>query len=258
MPEADSRKDRATSIKASTAPGPKTPTVENDTRSDRQPEIADLLGEQTISVSEDEKDRVSSFLDRLAAGGIDAQKTAADIFADTTVLALRFSDPITLAGHSAGDESTTIVDLLVAYLEEAAASDAIDYVKIMGEEIICAAGIDNDSNNHAGRIADLALYLQDRYSSLFASLNIPMEFRIGIDTGTAMGSSVGRKQKTYNIWGESVRFASKMAESGIAGGIQVSQTTYQRLQSRYLFQMRGRYYLPHVGESSTYLLTGHI
>ena len=258
MHEADSRKDRATSIKASTAPGPKTPTVENDTRSDRQPEIADLLGEQTISVSEDEKDRVSSFLDRLAAGGIDAQKTAADIFADTTVLALRFSDPITLAGHSAGDESTTIVDLLVAYLEEAAASDAIDYVKIMGEEIICAAGIDNDSNNHAGRIADLALYLQDRYSSLFASLNIPMEFRIGIDTGTAMGSSVGRKQKTYNIWGESVRFASKMAESGIAGGIQVSQTTYQRLQSRYLFQMRGRYYLPHVGESSTYLLTGHI
>ena len=85
-----------------------------------------------------------------------------------------------------------------------------------------------------------------------------MNFRIGIDTGGFMGCEVGREQKTYNIWGESVRFASKMAESGIAGGIQVSQTTYQRLRAGYLFQMRGRYYLPGIGETSTYLLTGRI
>jgi adenylate cyclase len=85
-----------------------------------------------------------------------------------------------------------------------------------------------------------------------------MEFRIGIDTGTAMGCTVGREQKTYNIWGESVRFASKMADSGIPGGIQISQTTYQRLRSRYLFKVRGRYYLPNIGETSTYLLTGRI
>jgi class 3 adenylate cyclase len=69
---------------------------------------------------------------------------------------------------------------------------------------------------------------------------------------------VGRQQKTYNIWGESVRFASKMAESGIAGGIHVSQTTYKRLRTTYLFQVRGRYYLPNIGETSTYLLTGRI
>jgi len=49
-----------------------------------------------------------------------------------------------------------------------------------------------------------------------------------------------------------------MAESGIPGGIQVSQTTYQRLRANYLFQVRGRYYLPNIGETSTYLLTGRI
>ena len=85
-----------------------------------------------------------------------------------------------------------------------------------------------------------------------------MKFRIGIDTGAVMGCEVGREQKTYNLWGESTRFASKMAESGIAGGIHVSQTTYQRLRANYLFQMRGRYYLPNIGETSTYLLTGRI
>jgi class 3 adenylate cyclase len=73
-----------------------------------------------------------------------------------------------------------------------------------------------------------------------------------------MGSSVGREVKTYNIWGEAVRFASKMAESSIAGGIQVSQTSYRRLRADYFFQMRGSYYLPGIGETSTYLLTGPV
>jgi hypothetical protein len=49
-----------------------------------------------------------------------------------------------------------------------------------------------------------------------------------------------------------------MADSGIPGGIQVSETTYRRLRARYLFKLRGHYYLPNIGETSTYLLTGRI
>ena len=202
--------------------------------------------------------RFTSFLDRLKADGIDPDQTAADIYTDATVLVLRFTDPLFLAGRIADSESTTAIDIVVGYLEELVTSHNIDYMKIMGEEIVCAAGINSGSKDHACRVADLALILQNRLTGLFASQNTPMEFRIGIDTGAAMGSSVGLKQKSYNIWGESVRFASKMAESGIAGGIQVSQTTYQRLRANYLFQVRGRYYLPKIGETSTYLLTGRI
>jgi adenylate cyclase len=49
-----------------------------------------------------------------------------------------------------------------------------------------------------------------------------------------------------------------MADSGLPGGIQVSETTYRRLRAHYLFKLRGRYYLPNIGEISTYLLTGRI
>jgi adenylate cyclase len=89
-------------------------------------------------------------------------------------------------------------------------------------------------------------------------LNTPMEFRIGIDTGAVLGSPVGKEQKSFNIWGEAVRFASMMAKTGIPGAIQVSETTYRRLRSGYLFQARGRFYLPNIGETSTYILTGRI
>jgi adenylate cyclase len=114
------------------------------------------------------------------------------------------------------------------------------------------------AKDHPRLMAELALGIQDRCSDVFAELNTPMEFRIGLDTGGVMGSPVGRTHKAYNIWGEAVRFASMMAKTGISGSIQVSETTYRRLRSSYLFQARGRFYLPNIGETSTYIMTGRI
>ena len=85
-----------------------------------------------------------------------------------------------------------------------------------------------------------------------------MEFKIGIDTGGIIGGSIGRRQKSYNIWGEAVSTASIMADHGVPGGIQVSETAYRRLQRNYIFRLRGRYFLQDIGEISTYLLTGRI
>jgi class 3 adenylate cyclase len=258
IPAQAGRKDEITGAKDSAASGTEEATPARDMRS--EPDLAKMesADESVNPASTDETGPLPSFSDRLAAGGIVPDQSAADIFTDTTVLALRFTDPISLAVRIADQESTTMVDLMVAYLEEAVAALSIEYLKIMGEEIICAAGIGPSANDHARRIADLALNLQNHCTGLFTSLNTTMKFQIGIDTGAVMGCEVGREPKIYNIWGESTRFASKMAETGIAGGIHVSQTTYQRLRANYLFQMRGRYYLPNIGETSTYLLTGRI
>ena len=240
------------------APGTGEATSVSDNRPEHHPDKIDSSDRKTKPVSAKVTKRFTSFLDRLTAGGIDPDQTAADIFTDTTVLVLRFINPISLAKRVADSGSTTMIEDMAGYLEASAASRGVEYMKVMGDEIVCAAGIDPGSKDHARLIADLALNIQNRCSGLFASLDIPMEFRIGIDTGAVMGSSVGRKEKTYNIWGESVRFASKMADSGIPGGIQVSETTYRRLRANYLFNARGHYYLPNIGETSTYLLTGRI
>ena len=258
MPAPEQQIEDHDSAEDSAVPGTGGATAVSEIRPKLRPEKTDRADRQTKHVSANGTDPFTSFLDRLAAGGIDPAQTAADIFTDTTVLVLRFTDPISLAGRIADSESTTTVDHMVGYLEALAASRGIEYMKVMGDEILCAAGIDPGSKDHARLIADLALDVQNHCAGLFASLDTPMEFRIGIDTGAVMGCSVGREQKTYNIWGESARFASKMADSGIAGGIQVSETTYRRLRANYLFQVRGSYYLPNIGETSTYLLTGRI
>jgi adenylate cyclase len=202
--------------------------------------------------------RFISFAERMLSRGLDRNRIGADLFNDATVLLLRFTDPVSLAERMADSDCLTAVDYLAKGLEDLAASRGIEYVRIMGDEIVCAAGMDDQKQDHPHLMAELALGVQDRCSGLYAELNIPMEFRIGMDTGAVMGSPVGKAQRAYNIWGEAVRFASMMARTGIPGAIQVSETTYRRLRSSYLFQARGRFYLPAVGETSTYILTGRL
>jgi adenylate cyclase len=102
------------------------------------------------------------------------------------------------------------------------------------------------------------LSLQDYCTHLFADLDKRMAFRIGIDRGAVIGSRLGRRQRPYNIWGDAVGVALKMADSGVSGGIHVSEAAYRLLRKSFVFKVRGNFYLKDIGEISTYILTGRI
>ena len=200
-----------------------------------------------------------SFSERLLKQGLAHSSIKADVYDNVTVLALRFTDPFALAEYvGGGDNATTALDHLICHFEDLLEARRIDYWKILSDQIVCAAGMQDNSNHPVHVIAELALSFQDTCSHLFADLDKPMEFKIGIDTGGVIGSPVGRRRKSYNIWGEAVSTALMMADNAVTGGIQVSETTYRRLRQNYLFRVRGRYYLQNIGEISTYLLTGRI
>lgn len=234
------------------------PAEEPERQPQSYPRETDTRHESKVSASAAQPDRSMKLARRAPSGSLDPDVVGAQLFPEATVLLLRFTDPLSLAERMDGKESHTTVDEVVSHLEDLAASLGVEYVRTMGDEIVCAAGIEDKLEDHSALIADLALGIQDRCAGVFAELNTPMEFRIGIDRGAAMGSPVGRIHKSYNIWGEAVRFASRMAKTGIPGGIQVSETAYMRLRADYLFRARGRFYLPGVGEVATYLLTGKL
>ncbi len=67
---------------------------------------------------------------------------------------------------------------------------------------------------------------------------------------------IGLKKFIYDLWGDTVNTASRMESHGIAGGIQVTDTTYDLLRHKYEFQLRGAIKVKGKGEMVTYLLTG--
>jgi adenylate cyclase len=212
-------------------------------------------GMRTAAIADE---RASAFLSRLSARGLNREMMGGHVCPDTTVMFVQFTDPLMLAERADDTEATCVVDHLVRYLEDLATAHGVEYLKIMSAEIVCAAGFDGNPDDSARVLTDRALAVQERCVRLFAELQSRLEFRIGMDTGVVIGSPVGRAGQSYNLWGEAVRAAEWMAETGLAGSIQVTESTYRRLCSSYLFKARGTYYLRDVGELSTYMVTGRL
>jgi class 3 adenylate cyclase len=229
--------------------------VAEDTASAASPSFMPRRSMRTTAIVDD---RASAFIERLAARGRGRQTPGVQVYPDTTVLVGQFTDPLSLAERPDDEAVTSVVDHLVCHLEDLAAAHRIEYLKIMNAEIVCAAGFDGNPDHGARVLADVALDMQERCVRLFANLHTRMEFRIGMDTGAVIGSPVGRGEQSYNLWGETVRAAQWMAETSLAGCIQATESTYRRLRDRYLFKVRGTYYLRDVGELSTYIITGRI
>jgi class 3 adenylate cyclase len=203
--------------------------------------------------------RAKQFRNQLAAQASESDRIRADVFEDTTVLVLQFVDPIALATQLDDDLKTCVADQLIHRLENLASENRVEYMKFMSDQLVCAAGCRDDGIvDHTLLIATFALQVQRSCLNLFSKSETPFDFRIGIDSGAVIGSLVGSEKKTYNLWGAAVQTASKMAESGSRGEIHVTESVYQRLESNFLFKVRGRYYLPDIGELSTYILTGRI
>ena len=190
--------------------------------------------------------------------GYDDNMLEADVYNDVAVLVLRFLDPLSLA-HSIGeDQSRLAVASLVSYFEELVDTHDINYWNMAGEQIVCATGFNEGQTDHGPIMADIALSLQDHCTHLFADLDKRMAFRIGIDRGAVIGSRLGRRHQFYNIWGDAVETAVAMADTGVTGGIHVSEAAYRSLRQGFVFKVRGSFYLNNIGEVSTYLLTGRI
>jgi class 3 adenylate cyclase len=214
--------------------------------------------ESTVKNSEPIARGPDSIAKLLKNRGYDGNGLEADVYPDVTVLVLRFIDPLSLAKNVEADHSRSAIDSLVCHFEEMVAARDLDYWNIVNDQIVCAAGLGEGSTEHGRLIADTALSLQDYCTHLFADLDKRMAFRIGIDRGTVIGSQLGRQQQSYNIWGDAVGAALKMADTGVTGRIHVSEAAYRKLRESFVFKVRGSYYLKNIGEVSTYLLTGRL
>jgi adenylate cyclase len=190
--------------------------------------------------------------------GYDNSTLDAEVYTDVTVLVVRFIDPLSLAKSIEEGQSRSAADSLVYHFEDMGEARHLDYWNIVGDQIVCAAGLGEGSTDHCRIIADIALNLQDHCTHLFADLDKRMSFRIGIDRGAVIGSRLGRQRQSYNIWGDAVEAAIKMADTGVTGGIHVSEAAYRSLREDFVFKVRGSFYLKNFGEIATYMLTGRI
>ncbi len=184
------------------------------------------------------------------------ESTIADSFADVTVL---FADIVNFTKLSANLSPAQLVEILneiFSAFDELAEKYELEKIKTIGDAYMVVGGLPTPRNDHAEAIANMALDMQNIIGQFHLQGNEPVQMRTGINTGAVEAGVIGTKKFTYDLWGDTVNTANRMESHGIAGKIQVTVATYERLKDKYIFEERGIIDIKGKGEMLTYFLTG--
>lgn len=180
--------------------------------------------------------------------------TIADNLAEVTVM---FADIVGFTELSAQTSPTEMVELLNVIFSEfdhLAERHKLEKIKTIGDAYMVVGGLPNPQINHAQAIAEMALDMIDTIADFCEQTGKDLSIRIGINTGPVVAGVIGIKKFTYDLWGDTVNTASRMESHGVAGKIQLTESTYRRLQGQYNFENRGIISVKGKGEMNTYFL----
>jgi class 3 adenylate cyclase len=182
------------------------------------------------------------------------QGTVAQSFAEATILFADIKDFSRFAACRPADQVVQTLNTIFCAFDSLAERLGVEKIKTIGDAYMAVAGLPEPRQDHAEAIAELAIGMQEEMSRLASSLCEPLSVRIGIHTGPVVAGVLGTRKLAYDLWGDTVNTASRMEALGLAGGIQVTPSTYERLSAKYQFQSRGPMPVKGKGEMETYLL----
>ncbi|MCW6049939.1 DUF3365 domain-containing protein [Lyngbya sp. CCAP 1446/10] len=194
----------------------------------------------------------------IAARLKDGQSSIADGFAEVTILFADIVGFTVLSAQISPEELLVFLNEIFSSFDALTEKYGLEKIKTIGDAYMVVGGLPNPSTNHAESIAEIALDMQEELAKFNVKHHAGINIRIGINTGPAIAGVIGTKKFIYDLWGDAVNTAARMESHGIAGAIQVTQSTYDILQNKYLFEDRGIIHVKGKGDMNTYLLAGRL
>jgi adenylate cyclase len=125
-----------------------------------------------------------------------------------------------------------------------------------GDAYMVAGGVPVAREDHAVAIAELALAMGPELARIAAETGLPLEVRIGIDTGAVIAGVIGRAKFIYDLCCDTVNTASRMEAHALPGTIQLTPRPRERLRDHYHAEPRGTIEVKSKGRMNPYLLIG--
>ncbi|MEO0341820.1 MAG: adenylate/guanylate cyclase domain-containing protein [Pseudomonadota bacterium] len=181
-------------------------------------------------------------------------KTIANYHDDVTIL---FADLVGFTRRS----NTQSPEKLVAFLnalftrfDMLAERHGVEKIKTIGDAFMVAGGMPDPTQDHASRVAALALEMKSETKRFAAELEENFEIRIGIASGRAVAGVIGTQKPFYDVWGVTVNLAARLEASARPGAILISHETRKKLTDRFHVKTHGEVDLKGVGQTIVYQL----
>jgi adenylate cyclase len=128
----------------------------------------------------------------------------------------------------APEEIVANLHVYASNFEDIASQHGLEKIKTIGDGFLATAGLLLPNPDPVMASIECAI-------STIASardLPLPWDVRVGIHIGPVVAGVVGRQKFSFDIWGDTVNVAARLAGYGRQSGINLSRAAWERVQTR--------------------------
>jgi class 3 adenylate cyclase len=184
----------------------------------------------------------------------DREEVIADGVEGASVLFADIVGFTVLSAQRTPDEVVAMLNGVFTRLDALVDEYGLEKIKTIGDAYMVAAGIPVPREDHAQVLARFALAARAELAEHNLTADVPVELRIGINSGPVVAGVIGRRRFLYDLWGDTVNTASRMESQGIPGQIQITDTTRALLDEEFACMERGVIDVKGKGPTRTWLL----
>ena len=173
---------------------------------------------------------------------------------DVTII---FTDFVNFSSFTEKMAAEDLVKMLHEYFsafDQIIARYGLEKLKTIGDSYMCAGGLPVRNPSHPVDSILAAMEIVRTVLDLNGQHN--WAIRVGIHTGHLIAGIVGKQKFAYDIWGESVNYASRLESSSEPNRITLSEQTYARIKDFFECEKRSGIAIKGGQKSDMYFLIG--
>jgi adenylate cyclase len=146
-------------------------------------------------------------------------------------VAVLFADVVgftTFCEAHAPEEIVANLHLFTSAFEDLAARHGLEKIKTVGDAVMATAGLLLPNDDPVMASVECAV------ATIDAARRLPArwELRVGIHIGPVVAGVVGRQKFSFDLWGDTVNIAARLAAYGTTPGIHLSSAAWRQVNSR--------------------------
>lgn len=200
-----------------------------------------------------------SMLPRDVANRIQAGETAiADSHSEVCIIFADLSGFTELARRISPPHLVKMLNNLFSVFDLEAERLGVERIKTIGDAYMAISGLTQcpTGTNYIDNAAEFAFAIQRVVQRFIVNSGYPINVRIGIHVGPVVAGVIGVTRPAFDVWGESVNFASRLEGKAEPGTILISENAHWRLRLAYKTEIQGEIDLKGFGASKAYRLIG--